>query len=94
MATITVTEARASLPELLARVEGGEEITIVRHGRAVAVVVRPDTLRSRRAESVLAEARAIDALLTAARGESLPSSGISAERADELIHEIRAGRDR
>ena len=94
MSTMTVTEARASLPELLNRVDGGEEITIMRHGKPVAVIVRPDTLRSRRAEAALAEARAIDVLLTAARAEPLPSSGISAARADELVDEIRAGRDR
>ena len=45
MASMTVSEARAALPELLSRVEGGEEITITRHGRTVAVLVRPVTLK-------------------------------------------------
>jgi antitoxin (DNA-binding transcriptional repressor) of toxin-antitoxin stability system len=47
---MTVSEARAALPELLDRVLAGEEVTITRHGRPVAVVVRPDSLRVRRAD--------------------------------------------
>ena len=42
MGSMTVSEARAALPELLSRVEEGEEITITRHGRTVAVLVRPE----------------------------------------------------
>ena len=42
MAVMTVSEARAALPEVLTRVAQGEEITITRHGSPVAVVVRPD----------------------------------------------------
>jgi antitoxin (DNA-binding transcriptional repressor) of toxin-antitoxin stability system len=47
MTAITISQARAVLPELLRRVEEGEEITITRHGQAVAVLVRPDVLRPR-----------------------------------------------
>ena len=58
MAIMTVSEARAALPEVLNRVTEGEEITITRHGQAVAVIVRPDIMWSRsRAEDALAEAR-------------------------------------
>jgi antitoxin (DNA-binding transcriptional repressor) of toxin-antitoxin stability system len=42
MAVMTVSEARAALPEVLTRVAQGEEITITRHGSPIAVVVRPD----------------------------------------------------
>ena len=42
MAVMTVSEARAALPEVLNQVEDGEEITITRHGRPVAVIVRPE----------------------------------------------------
>ena len=45
MAVMTISEARAALPEVLNRVAEGEEITITRHGRPVAVVVRPDIVR-------------------------------------------------
>jgi len=36
MATVKLTEAKARLGELLDKVEGGEEIVITRHGKAVA----------------------------------------------------------
>jgi antitoxin (DNA-binding transcriptional repressor) of toxin-antitoxin stability system len=42
MAVMTLSEARAALPEVLTRVAAGEEITITRHGSPIAVVVRPD----------------------------------------------------
>jgi prevent-host-death family protein len=94
MVAMTVSEARAALPELLNRVEGGEEVTITRHGRAVAVVVRPDALRSRRATATTARAEEIHDVLANARAAALPrTGGLSAKRADELISEIRAGRE-
>lgn len=43
---MTVSEARAALPEVLTRVAQGEEITITRYGSPVAMVVRPDTVWS------------------------------------------------
>jgi antitoxin (DNA-binding transcriptional repressor) of toxin-antitoxin stability system len=42
MAVMTISEARAALPEVLNRVTEGEEVTITRHGRPVAVMLRPD----------------------------------------------------
>ena len=94
MASVTVSEARAALPELLTRVEGGEEITITRHGRPAAVLVRPDALRSRRADAALEDAGRIHELLIQAAGEPLPEGpGLTAQRAEELVTAIRAGRD-
>lgn len=94
MTSLSVSEARAALPELLNRVDAGEEVTITRHGRAVAVLVRPDALRSRRAEAVLDEAARIHALIAEAAAAPLPESeGLTAQRAEELIAEIRANRD-
>lgn len=91
---MTVTQARAALPEVLDRVADGDEITITRHGRPVAVVVRPDALRVRRAEAALAVASSLRAELDAAAGQPLPPQGsIDPARAEELIAEIRAGRD-
>lgn len=90
---MTVSEARAALPELLSRVEEGEEITITRHGRAVAVLVRPDALRSRRADAVVQDAARLHELLTQGAAEPLPEGpGLTARRAEELISGIRAGR--
>jgi prevent-host-death family protein len=93
MMTMTISEARAALPELLTRVEDGEEITITRHGRAVAVVVRPDALRTRRAQRALADAEQIHQLLATARSMPLTDAGdVSADRAEDLIAEVRTGR--
>jgi len=94
MTSLSASEARAALPELLNRVEDGEEVTITRHGRPVAVLVRPDALRVRRAEVVLAEAAQIHNLLAEAATTPLPEgTGLTEQRAEELIAEIRASRD-
>ncbi|GEM_PF-989432 len=50
---MTISEARAELPEVLNRVAAGEEITITRHGRPVAVVVRPDIVWHRSGTDVV-----------------------------------------
>lgn len=94
MSSVSVSEARASLPELLDRVLGGEEVTITRHGQPVAVVVRPDALRVRRAEQALAAADEIGELLEHGRRAPLAPASLSPERAEELISEVRAGRSR
>ena len=94
MVTMTASEARADLPELLTRVEGGEEITITRHGHAIAIVVRPDVLRSRRVTAVTVSAERIHYLLVSARATALSEmTGLSPSRAEQLISEIRAGRE-
>lgn len=92
---MTATQARAALPEILDRVKAGEEITITRHGEPVAVVVRPDSLRSRRTDRMLAGVEQIQEALERGRATPLFETGpISEEFAEELIAEIRAGRDR
>lgn len=92
---MTVSEARAALPQLLDRVRAGEEVTITRYGEPAAVLVRPDTLRARRADEVLAAAgRVRDAL---ARGRRSPLSDhptLRPDRADALVAEVRAARSR
>jgi antitoxin (DNA-binding transcriptional repressor) of toxin-antitoxin stability system len=94
MAVMTVSEARAALPEVLNRVSEGEEITITRHGRAVAVIVRPDIMWSRsRAEDALAEADQLRTLMHAAAESELPAGGLTREYAEELIAALRADRD-
>jgi|ERR1700734_2236742 hypothetical protein len=101
MGTMTISEARAALPEVIDRVADGEEMTITRHGRAVAVVVRPDILWSRgRAEDVLIQAGSLHQLLAdagpaGAGPDSEPEevTGLTERRAEELISAIRAGRE-
>lgn len=82
---MTVSEARAALPDVLERVENGDDVVITRHGTAVAVVVRPDVLRVRRAAGALADAERIGRAPDVGRSTVLPrGSGPSSERAEEL----------
>ena len=93
MTVISASEARATLPELLDRVLRGEEVTITRHGREVAVLVRPDALVARRADRALADAERLRNLLD--RGRSIPLAAappVTSERADELAASVRADR--
>jgi antitoxin (DNA-binding transcriptional repressor) of toxin-antitoxin stability system len=93
MATISVSDARAMLPELLDRVSAGEEVTITRHGRDVAVLVRPDAIRVRRADRALGDAERLRSLLERARSTPLRDApGVSAERVEELLAEVAASR--
>jgi antitoxin (DNA-binding transcriptional repressor) of toxin-antitoxin stability system len=93
MSTLTVIEARATLPDLLKRVEAGEEVTITRHGKPVAVVVRPDAVRIRRADPALGEVERIAALLQRARETPLSDApSIGARRAQKLVTAVTASR--
>lgn len=90
---MTVSEARAALPEVLDRVLAGEEVTLTRHGEPVAVVVRPDRLRMRRAEGALAEAARVGDVLAKGRQARLGRRpGVDDDRAKALIAEVRASR--
>jgi len=94
MSTMTATQARAALPALLDRVEAGEEVTITRHGRADAVRVRPDALRARKADQALEVAASVRGRIAEARRGTLSSAGgLTGARAEELIAEVRAGRE-
>ncbi len=93
MSTMSVSEARAALPEILDRVLAGEEVTITRHGQEVAVVVRPDAIRVRRADQALADAERLRDMLARARATPLADAPtVSADRAQELIAEVAASR--
>lgn len=50
--TVSVSEARASLATILDRIVEGDEITITRNGRPVAVMIRPDRVRHRHRRDV------------------------------------------
>ncbi len=93
--TMTVSEARAALPRILDRVGAGEEVTITRHGKAVAVLVRPDALRVRRADGAMASAATVRAALERGRSARLADRpALSEPRADALVAEVQAGRSR
>lgn len=94
MTTLSISAVRAALPAVLDRVAAGEEVTITRHGHPIAVIVRPDALRSRRADQAFAAAADVAKLLRDERQDRLPAAiGLSTGRADELVAAVRAGRD-
>ena len=93
MSIMSVSQARAALPEVLDRVLAGEEVTITRRGQAVAVIVRPDTMRVRRADRALADADRLRDVLVQARATPLSDAPVlTAEQANELIANVTAGR--
>ena len=91
---ISASVARQTLPAQLDRVEAGEEVAITRHGRVIAVLVRPDVLRSRRAASAWGAADRVGALLEAARETPLRATGVTADRAEELVRAVDVSRSR
>ena len=94
MPTVSASVARQSLPAQLDRVEAGEEVAITRHGRVVAVLVRPDVLASRRASAAWSQADRIGELIDRARHRPLCQPTLGHERADELVAGIDAARSR
>ncbi|CAB4886348.1 unannotated protein [freshwater metagenome] len=90
---MSVSEARAALSEILERVIGGEEVTLTRHGVAVAVIVRPDVLKVRRAEGVFEAAASVhDVLEQGRRGPLGSQPTISRKRAEVLVADVRTSR--
>lgn len=90
---MTVSEARAALPAILDRVMAGDEVTITRHGRPVAVIVRHDALRGRRADDALAAAERIQSVITEGRTSRLRRTpAVREDRAAELVADVRAAR--
>jgi len=95
MGSVSVSEARAALPQILDRVTEGEEVTLTRHGRPIAVLVAPEALRARRIDSVLAAAERVRRLIETGAETSLRRKPrLSEESADALVREVRAGRKR
>jgi prevent-host-death family protein len=93
--TMTVSEARAALPQILDRVLAGEEVTITRHGEPVAVVVRPDALRSRRVSDRLRAADQVRDLIASSRRAMLPPRAtLSEQQGDALLADVQSGRSK
>ncbi len=94
MKSITVTELRANMKELVERVKRGEELEITQNGEVAAVMLHPSRLRHRvrtpstlKAESLLREFEAL-------RQEAPQfGEGFSEERAQDLVQTIRDERD-
>jgi prevent-host-death family protein len=92
---MTVSKARAALPQILQRVLAGEEVTITRHGEPIAVIVRPDTLRRRRASERLGDADRVRDIIARGRNTNLqPGPRLTEKQADELLADVHAARAR
>lgn len=90
---MSASQARAALPEILDRVLAGEEVTITRHGQPVAVVIRPDALRTRRADQSLGAADRLRDLLELGRAARLEDAPvISRKRGERLLDDVAATR--
>lgn len=99
MESLSLTDARAQLPQLLDRVARGESFTITRHGTEIAVLTGHDEWMKTRTHDVILQARALGARIDAARGKpidwSSPTwSGPAADPADvdAVIAELRRGK--
>ncbi len=94
MLTLSLSEARARLPELLDRVAAGDEVHITRHGAEAAVLVSHDRWMKTKRQDLLAEAREIRR-----RFEAVEDTPLSEFRpvldwdVEAHIAEIREGRD-
>ena len=96
MTLVSVSEARATLPDIVDRVQAGEEVTLTRHGVPVAVLVNPSALRARRATNAFQLASELGRLLDDARqqplGETSSVDTATAERWVAELYEARQGR--
>jgi prevent-host-death family protein len=95
MESLSLTDARARLPQLLDRVAAGESFTITRRGAGVAVLTGHDEWMRTKTHDVILEARALHERIEAARGKPLDLSGPPADPADvdTAIAELRRDRD-
>jgi prevent-host-death family protein len=96
MTTVPVSEARATLPDIVDRVQAGEEVTLTRHGVPVAVLVSPTALRSRRATTAFQLASELGRLMDDARQRPLADATTidtaTVERWVAELYEARQGR--
>jgi prevent-host-death family protein len=93
MSSVPVSEARATLPDILERVQAGEEVTLTRHGVPVAVVVSPTALRARRATTAFQLASELGRLMDDARHRPLGrTSSIDTATAERWVAELDAAR--
>jgi prevent-host-death family protein len=79
MESLSLTDARAQLPQLLDRVAAGESFTITRHGTPAAVLTGHDEWMKTKTHDVILRARALGAEREAVRGKPIAVSGEPAD---------------
>jgi prevent-host-death family protein len=73
MISVSLTEARSRLPELLTKAAEGEEIHILRHGTSVGVLIGHARWVKTQQHDVLIQARELRRMRDAVRGKPWPS---------------------
>ncbi len=93
MISVSLTEARARLPELLTKAAEGEEIHILRHGTPVGVLIGHARWVKTQQHDVLIQARELRRMRDAARGK--PWEGPRGDPAvyDAILRELEADRE-
>lgn len=91
--SVSLTEARARLPELLTKAAEGEEIHILRHGTAVGVLIGHARWVKTQQHDVLIQARELRRMREAARGK--PWGGPRGDPAvyDRMLRELDEERE-
>lgn len=92
MTTISVSDARRTLPAQIDLVEAGERVEITRHGKVVAVLVPPSAVMSSRTAAMRERTEQIRIMLEEARKRPLTQVQLGPERTAELIEDIYASR--
>lgn len=68
-------------------------MTLTRHGKAVAIVIRPEAIRVRRADQALADAERLSRLIDRGRRTALADApALDPEWAEALVREVAANR--
>jgi prevent-host-death family protein len=96
MTTMTISQVRARIREVVERVQRGEDVTITQNGAEVAVVSKPKRKPhpNPAAEQLIREAETLAEEMRALRGQPLRLTGaITPEQADQWVRELRAERD-
>jgi antitoxin (DNA-binding transcriptional repressor) of toxin-antitoxin stability system len=91
MAVMTISEARAELPDVVNRVAAGEEITLTRYGRPAAVLVRPDIIWSQQAPAP--DPEGTEELIAALRARARQHGVTLAQEVDALLRAAGEGPD-
>ena len=94
MLSITVTEARARMREVLEHVKAGEEVEFSQNGQVVAVLVHPSKLRRQiRTPNTLASELLMANFNRLKQEKSQPSASLNPGRSNDLVKELRLERD-
>jgi prevent-host-death family protein len=91
---VSISDARAMLPALVAEAAAGEDITITRHGQPIAVLVRPQRLRRPEVQKYFDAADHLGEQLEAARHLPLVTVDRPPGWAEDWVAEIYADRAR